>query len=152
MKKLLVAALISGPGLLATPKAKAQAAPDFPTSGQQTPANSEAGARRNTRTNADELARQQRQAAMSPDERQRDQQLQVLEARTGMVTNNTSYGRSGPDRQFDSSRGGGFKVKKFKPKKGMGEQKRGISRSVARGADPQGERLIDKKRKKFLFF
>jgi|GEM_PF-915728 len=152
MKKLLAAALLSGLSFIAVSAQAQSAAPDFPTA-TQTPGSSEAGARRNTRANAEELARQQRQAAMTPEERQRDQQLQVLEARTGMATGNTSYGR-GPERQFDSgSRGGGFKVKKFKPRKGMGEQKRGSSMSVARGADPKGERLVDKKhRKKFLFF
>ncbi|WP_310391203.1 hypothetical protein [Hymenobacter sp.] len=153
MKILLTAALLSGLGLAATPAARAQTSgPAFPTRGQ---GSSEAGARRNTGNNAEELARNQRRAAMSPDEIKRDQQLELLEARTG----NTSFGgRNGaPERQFDSNRsGGGFTVRKFKAqpgKPGYAQQKRGKSHPIG-GSNPAGKPLVHKhpRQKKFLLF
>ena len=148
MKILLAAALLS---VLATAAAQAQTGPAFPSPGQ----NSEANARRNTGNNAEELARNQRRAAMSPDEIKRDQQLELLEARTG----NTSFGgRNGtPERQFDSNRSGsGFMVRKFKAqvgKPGYAEQKRGMSHPMG-GSNPAGKPLVHKHKgsKKFLFF
>ena len=151
MKILLAAAFLSGLSTLATFGAHAQTGPAFPTPGQ----NSESNARRNTGTNAQELARNQRRAAMSPDEIKRDQQLELLEARTG----NTSFGgRNGtPERQFDSNRSGnGFVVRKFKAqagKPGYAEQKRGMSHSIG-GSNPAGKPLVHKHKsnKKFLLF
>ncbi|GAC1376269.1 MAG: hypothetical protein NVSMB30_21390 [Hymenobacter sp.] len=148
MKFLIVAALLSGLNLAATSVVLAQTGPAFPTAGQ---GNSEAAARRNTGNNAKELARNQRRAAMSPDDIKRDQQLQLLEARTG----NTSFGsRSGaPERQFDSNRSGGFMVRKFKAKAGFAEQKHGMSHPVG-GANPSGKPLVHKHphSKRFLLF
>ena len=148
MKILLAAAFLS---LLATAAAQAQTGPAFPAPGQ----NSEANARRNTSNNAEELARNQRRAAMTPDEIKRDQQLELLEARTG----NTSFGgRNGtPERQFDSNRSGsGFMVRKFKAqpgKPGYAEQKRGMGHPIG-GANPAGKPLVHKHKgsKRFLFF
>jgi hypothetical protein len=149
MKIFFAAALLSGLSLGLSSAAHAQTGPAFPMPGQ---GSSEANARSTSGTNAQELARNQRRAAMTPDEIKRDQQLELLEARTG----NTSFGgRSGPERQFDSNRsGGGFMVKKFKSKSGTMEQKRGQSHIIG-GANPAGKPLVHKHKnakKRFLFF
>lgn len=149
MKTLLAAALLSA---LSFGTAHAQTGPAFPMPGQ---GSSEAGARRNTSNNAEDLARNQRRAAMSPDEIKRDQQLELLEARTG----NTSFGgRNGaPERQFDSNRpGNGFIVRKFKAKPGKpgyAQQKRGMSHPMG-GSNPAGKPLVHKHKssKRFLLF
>lgn len=150
MKSLLAAALISGLSVFAASAVHAQTGPAFPAPGQS----SESNARRKNGTNAQELARNQRRAAMTPDEIKRDQQLELLEARTG----NTSFGgRNGaPERQFDSNRNGsGFMVRKFKAqagKPGYAEQKRGMSHPMG-GSNPAGKPLVHKHgRKKFLLF
>ena len=149
MKIVLAAALLSA---LIFGTAHAQTGTAFPMPGQ---GSSEAGARRNTGNNAEELARNQRRAAMSPDEIKRDQQVELLEARTG----NTSFGgRNGtPERQFDSNRSGsGFMVRKFKAqpgKPGYAQQKRGMSHPMG-GSNPAGKPLVHKHKsnKRFLFF
>ena len=149
MKIVLAAALLSA---LSFGTAHAQTGPALPMPGQ---GSSEAGARRNTGNNAEELARNQRRAAMSPDEIKRDQQVELLEARTG----NTSFGgRNGtPERQFDSNRSGsGFMVRKFKAqpgKPGYAQQRRGMSHPMG-GSNPAGKPLVHKHKsnKKFLFF
>jgi uncharacterized iron-regulated membrane protein len=149
MNKLLTAALLGVLSLGATAVAQAQTGPAFPERGQNR--NPEA-ARTNT-TNAQELARNQRRAAMTPDEIKKDQQLALLEARTG----NTSFGTKGPDRQFDSNRsGGGFMVRKFRAqpgKPGYAENKRGQSHFMG-GSNPAGKPLVHKQKNKhrFLFF
>ncbi|MEJ7664247.1 MAG: hypothetical protein WKG07_34325 [Hymenobacter sp.] len=87
---------------------------------------------------------------MSPDESAHDQQLQVLEARTG----NTSFEaeRGGPFRQLDKA-GGSFTVRKFRALPGQ-DQKKGESRRVrmewARQGQATGARGVIRKR--FLFF
>ena len=148
MKIVLAAALLSGLSLVATSAAHAQTGPAFPTPGQTT---SEEGARRTSAVNAQELARNQRRAAMTPDELKRDQQMELLEARTG----NTSFGgNGGPERQFDSGRSGnGFMVKKFKTKAGFLENKRGQTHYVG-GSNPPGKPLVHKhkSKNKFLLF
>lgn len=151
MKFLLAAALFTGLSVATVSAAHAQqSGPAFPTAGKATP---EAAARRNTGNNAEELARNQRRAAMTPEEIKRDQQLELLEARTG----NTSFGRNGsPERQFDSnSSGGGFMVRKFKAqpgKPGAAQHKRGMAH-FAGGSDPKGKPLVHKHgHKKFLLF
>ena len=149
MKILLAAALLSA---LSFGTAHAQTGPAFPMPGQ---GSSEAGARRNSSNNAEGLVRNQRRAAMSPDEIKRDQQLELLEARTG----NTSFGgRNGtPERQFDSNRSGqGFMVRKFKAKPGKpgyAQQRRGMSHPMG-GSNPAGKPLVHKHKnnKRFLFF
>jgi hypothetical protein len=87
---------------------------------------------------------------MSPEDAARDQQLQLLEARTG----NTSLGadRGGPFRQMDKS-GGSFTVRKFRALPGQ-EQKRGLSRRAMMGGRTKGKPLVHDKgrKKKFLFF
>ena len=147
MKTFFAAALLGALTFASAPAAHAQIGPAFPAPGQ----GSEAGARRNTGTNAMELARNQRRAAMSPADIKRDQQLELLEARTG----NTSFGgRNGsPERQFDSNRSGnGFVVRKFRARPGFGEQKRGMSHPIG-GSNPAGKPLVHRRNhKRFLFF
>jgi hypothetical protein len=149
MKLLLVAALLGCLSFGTIAVAQAQTGPAFPEPGQ----NRKPEAARTNSTNAQELARNQRRAAMTPDEIKKDQQLALLEARTG----NTSFGTRGPDRQFDSNRsGGGFMVRKFRAqagKPGYAEGKRGQSRFIG-GSNPAGKPLEHKHKRKhrFLFF
>ena len=149
MNKLFAVALLGVLSFGTTAVAQAQTGPAFPEPGR----NKSAEAPRTNATNAQELARNQRRAAMTPDEIKKDQQLALLEARTG----NTSFGTKGPDRQFDSNRsGGGFMVRKFKAqagKPGYAENKRGQSHFIG-GSNPEGKPLVHKHKKKhkFLFF
>jgi len=149
MNKLITAALLGVLSFGAVAVAQAQIGPAFPQPGQ----NRSPETARSNSTNAQELARNQRRAAMTPDEIKKDQQLALLEARTG----NTSFGTKAPDRQFDSNRsGGGFIVRKFKAqagKPGFAENKRGQSHFIG-GSDPAGKPLMHKhaRKHKFLFF
>ncbi len=149
MNKLFVVALLGTLSFGAATVAQAQTGPAFSMPGQA-PA---AEAPRTSANNAQELARNQRRAAMTPDEIKKDQQLALLESRTGT----TSFGTKGPDRQFDANRsGGGFMVRKFRAqagKPGYAENKRGQSHFVG-GADPAGKPLVHKhpRTHKFLFF
>ena len=141
MKNLFTTALLAGSFLLLeAPAAQAQsAAPSFPAQGSTnaTPATSP------------DPARTRRQQQMSPEDAARDQQLQILEARTG----NTSFGASsgGPMRQYDKSNGA-FTVRKYKAMRGQ-ENKRGVGHQ-APGIDPKGKPLVHehKRKKKFLLF
>ncbi|HEX8656694.1 MAG TPA: hypothetical protein VF690_04140 [Hymenobacter sp.] len=148
MKTLFIATILGGWSLVVASTAHAQTGPAFPTPGQ---GSSEATPRRNTGKNSEELVRNQRRAAMTPEEIKRDQQMELLEARTG----NTSFSRNGgPERQFDANRsGGGFTVRKFKAKPGSMKQKRGMSHPIA-AADPAGKPLVHKhkRKKKYLLF
>lgn len=150
MRILLVAVLVSGLSFLAAPAAHAQTGPAFAL---PSPSSSEANARQNPGNNAEGMARNQRRATMTPDEAKRDQQMELLEARTG----NTSFGgrNSAPERQFDSNRSGnGFMVRKFKTQPGKPGyvSKRGSSHPVG-GSNPAGKPLVHKHgHKKFLFF
>ncbi len=143
MKNLLLAAPIAlSAFLLAAPLARAQTtAPDFPTLGS--PARPGA-------PSAPADARTRRQQQMSPEEAAHDQQMQLLESRTG----NTSFGaeKGGPFRQMDKA-GGSFTVRKFRALPGQ-EQKRGESRRVLMGARTTGKPLVHEhgRKKKFLFF
>jgi hypothetical protein len=143
MKKHFVAALLSGLSFFAISAQAQSAAPDFPT-GDEPTARAEAPAKRpNDRATAEEL----RRAAMTPEEQQKDQQLNLLAARTG----NTSFSKSGPAQQYDS-RSGGFMVRKYQSRTRAGKQHRGMTH-MAGFSEPQGQRLIDKKhKKKFLLF
>ena len=141
MKNLLATAALGAIALLAAPTAQAQAAPNFPT---------DPAAPRAPRPNAQEAARQQRRAAMSPDEARRDEQMALLEARTG----NTSFSRGGPERQLDKTTGGGgFTVRKFKSRPGqMAGDQRGQGHYRG-GIDPPGKPLEHKHpKKKFRLF
>lgn len=116
-------------------------APDFPSPGQQP---------RSTASPVPDATRTRRQQQMSPEDAARDQQLQVLEARTG----NTSFGaeKGGPYRQLDKT-GGSFTVRKFRALPGQ-EQERGVSRRVMMGGRTKGKPLVHgrSQKKKFLFF
>lgn len=143
MKKLFIAALVLLTALLLhVSSAQAQAvAPNFPAPGS--PARPTAPA-----TSLNE-ARTHRQQQMSSEDAARDQQLQILEARTG----NTSFAaeRGGPARQLDKS-GGAFTVRKFKALPGQ-EHKKGESRQVVMGGRTTGKPLVHSHgRKRFLFF
>lgn len=133
----------------ATPARAQTGAPDFPAAAPGAPAARPA----NPHQSPEAKAREERRQRMSPDEARRDQQLEVLEARAGGGTSNTSFGRSASQaRQYERG-GGSFMVRKFKDKTaGTNRQKRGQTHPMG-GIDPKGERLVDKKRKKhFLFF
>lgn len=94
-------------------------------------------------------ARMRRQQQMTPEDAARDQQLQILEARTG----NTSFGAGsgGGYRQYDKS-GGAFTVRKYKAMPGQ-ENKRGLGHQ-APGSITKGQPLVHNhsRKKKFLFF
>jgi hypothetical protein len=134
VKKLLATGLFAGSVILLNVSA-AQAQSSAPT--------------REASANAVDPARMRRQQQMSPEDAARDQQLQILEARTG----NTSFGAgtNGPARQYDKSNGA-FTVRKFKVMRGQ-KQKHGMSRQ-APGIDPKGKPLVHdhSRKKKFLFF
>ena len=150
MNKMIAAALLAVLSIGTAAVVQAQTGPTFPEPSQNR--NTEA-TRRGNSTNEQELARNQRRAAMSPDQIKKDKQLALLEARTG----NTSFGTRGPDRQFDSNRsGGGFIVRKFKAqagKPGYAENKRGQSHFIG-SSNPEGKPLVHKHKSKhkFLFF
>ncbi|AWM33746.1 hypothetical protein [Hymenobacter nivis] len=95
-----------------------------------------------------------RQPGLTAEELKHNQQMQVLEARAGVATGNTSLGRAaGPARQFDT-KAGGFTVRKFKAAPGTGRQERG-QMHPAGGANPSGKPLIHKqhrRKKHFLLF
>ena len=142
--RFLVAALtLAAIGLASAPAAQAQAAPNFP--------GNPAATGRAPRANPQEAARQQRRAQMSPDEARHDEQMALLEARTG----NTSFSRGGPERQLDkATAGGGFTVRKFKSRPGqMGGDQRGQGHYRG-GIDPAGKPLVHKHktRKRFGIF
>ncbi len=138
--KSFPAAVIFAGLLLTAAGAQAQStAPNFPAPGSP--------ARPNAPAFKDD-ARARRQQQMSPEDAARDQQLQLLEARTG----NTSLGaeRGGPYRQMDKA-GSSFTVRKFKALPGQ-EQKRGETRRVQMGAHTTGKPLVNGRKKKFLLF
>ncbi|UOQ78636.1 hypothetical protein MUN84_08895 [Hymenobacter sp. 5516J-16] len=151
MKKLFFAFIVATVGVVATPAAKAQSTASAAYSGQ-TQRGSEQGLRKKRKTSATDIARMQQRMSMNPDEAKRDQQLEILEARSGMSTANTSFGRaSGPARQFEKG-AGGFTVRKFKDNRvGTARQKRGQTRAAG-FVDPKGKPLTHKKKKRFLFF
>ena len=142
MQKLAIITILAGAALLGAPAAgRKPARPIFrrPAARRARPLPPPADANRTP-------AQQQ----MSPDDAARDQQLQVLEARTG----NTSLGaeRGGPFRQLDKT-GGSFTVRKFRALPGQ-DQKKGESRRVRMGGRTTGKPLVHEhgKKKKFLFF
>ncbi|RPD49775.1 hypothetical protein DNI29_02980 [Hymenobacter sediminis] len=150
MKKLLSAVLLASVSLLAAPAVKAQTTASAAYSGQAKRA--EQGQRKKRQASATDIARMQQRMSMNPDEVKRDQQMEILEARSGMSTANTSFGRSsGPARQFEKG-SGGFTVRKFKDSRiGTARQKRGQTRPAG-FVDPKGKPLSHKKKKHFLFF
>lgn len=153
MTRTFAVALLTLLAAFAAPRAQAQSgAPDFPTTA---PTPSPAASPKPTNPNLSPAAkaRDERRQRMSPDEARRDQQLEILDARAGGGTANTSFSRGASQARQYESRGEGFMVRKFKDKRpGSQKQKRGQTH-YAGGIDPKGERLINKKRKRhFLFF
>lgn len=151
MKKLLPLVCIAVAGWLAAPAAQAQTTASASYSGQTQRDNGQ-GQRKKRKASATDIARMQQRMSMNPDEAKRDQQMEILEARSGMSTANTSFGRSaGPSRQFEKG-SGGFTVRKFKDSRiGTARQKRGQTRAAG-FVDPKGKPLTHKKKKHFLFF
>lgn len=153
MKTLFPVLMIAALGLLATPAARAQ---DGATARASNPAQlqraNDQALRKGRKSSATDIARMQRRMSMNPNEVKRDQQMEVLEARSGMGTANTSFGRSAsPARQMEKG-SGGFAVRKFKDNRiGTASQKRGQSRPAG-FVDPKGKPLNHKKKKHFLFF
>jgi hypothetical protein len=143
MKKLFVATLLAIAGFLAAP-AQAQSVLD------QGRAATDASPKKKRKASSTDVARMQQRMSMNPDEAKRDQQMEILEARSG-GTSNTSFGRSaGPSRQYEKG-SGGFTVRKFKDNRvGTARQKRGQTRAAGY-VNPKGKPLTHKK-KKFLFF
>lgn len=130
---------------LTVPAQAQTTAPDFPTQPR-------AGTPRPAPKLPVDAARTRRQQQMSPEEAARDQQLQIMEARTG----NTTFGmeRSGPARAQDNT-SGRFTVRKYRELRGQ-EQQKGTTRRVLMGARTTGEPLKHKhgstRKHKFLFF
>ncbi|MCA8831861.1 hypothetical protein [Hymenobacter pini] len=150
MKKLLSVVVLAAAGALVAPSAQAQSSLSGESIGQ--PRRAEEAPRKKQKVAANDVARMQRRMSMNPDEVKRDQQMEVLEARSGMGTANTSFGRaSGPARQYEKG-AGGFTVRKFKDNRiGTARQKRGQTRPAG-FVDPKGKPLSHKKKKHFLFF
>lgn len=94
------------------------------------------------------MAQAQPAREKTPEEVAQEQQLRILEARSG----NTSLGdgNGGAFRQLDKN-SGGFTVRKYKSLRGQ-ENKRGEGHQ-APGIDPKGEPLAQRKqKKKYSFF
>ena len=138
MNRLSVVGLLAVAATLVAPRAQAQsAAPDFPS---PTPTAAAPAAATAPRLSPTAKAREERRQRMSPDEARRDQQMEVLEARAGGSTGNTTFGRlASQSRQYEG-KSGGFKVRKFKDKRPGKTFKRGQTRA-APGIDPKGKPL-----------
>jgi len=152
MKKLIAATFLAA--VLFVPRVQAQASDSRAGSVMQGAPGTEPSTRKSKKKDpATDIARMQRRMSMNPDEVKRDQQMEILEARSG-GTANTSFGRAaGPARQFEKG-SGGFTVRKFRDNRiGTARQKRGQTRP-APGIDPKGKPLTHKHKKKhhFLFF
>jgi len=152
MKKLITATSLAV--LFFAPRVQAQIPDSRPESVMQGAPGADASPRKAKKKDSEaDIARMQRRMSMNPDQVKRDQQMEILEARSG-GTSNTSFGRgAGPARQFEKG-SGGFTVRKFKDNRvGTARQKRGQTRP-APGIDPKGKPLKHKYKKKhhFLFF
>ncbi|UYZ62753.1 hypothetical protein [Hymenobacter weizhouensis] len=149
MKQLLAATAVAVVVLTAAP-ARAQSSVSPDNIGQPRSA-TESAPRKKRKSSPTDVARMQQRMSMNPDEVKRDQQMEILEARSG-ATGNTSFNRSaGPARQFDKG-SGGFTVRKFKDNRiGTARQKRGQTRPAGY-VDPKGKPLKHKKKKSFLSF
>ena len=152
MKKLFAATFLAA--VLILPRAQAQTTAPRPDYAAQDEPNAGKSSRKLKKKGPDaDISGMQRRMNMNPEEAKRDQQMEILEARSG-GTANTSFGRAaGPARQFEKGNGG-FTVRKFKDKRhGTARQKRGQTRP-APGIDPKGKPLTHKYKKKhhFLIF
>lgn len=154
MKKLIAATTLAVIGFAPILQVHAQMADAPPTSVVQGAPGTEGNSRKAKKKDAAaDVTTMQRRMSMNPEEAKRDQQMEILAARSG-GTSNTSFGRAaGPSRQFEKGNGG-FTVRKFRDKHlGTARQKRGQTRP-APGIDPKGKPLVHKHKKKhrFLFF
>ncbi len=101
---------------------------------------------------AGNMSRAERRSLMSPEEAQRDEQLQIMEARTG----NTSLSMDNTAPRAGQGKSS-FKVRKFKDNSGTNKQTRGLSHPVG-GVISQGKPLVHQhpnarpRRKWFLAF
>ncbi|GAA4382523.1 hypothetical protein [Hymenobacter koreensis] len=144
MKVLFAAAALFCTGLLTIPATQAQTIVAASREAQAQKANEEGLRKR--KASAGDVTRMQRRMSMNPDEVKRDQQIEVLEARSGV----TSYSSAGGDGTRHYEKGnGGFTVKRFRDKSNAAMQKRGQSRP-APGIDPKGKPLKHKKSKGFF--
>ena len=151
MKKLLSVLVVVVAGLWVAPEGRAQSPvldgrPDALTQ----PRSRTESPRKKRKVSDTDIARMQQRMSMNAGEVKRDQQMEILEARSG--TANTSLGRAaGPARQYDKG-SGGFAVRKFKDNRvGTARQKRGQTRPAG-FVDPKGKPISHKKKKHFLFF
>jgi hypothetical protein len=152
MKKLIATTLLASAGLLSKP-AFAQAPRPAAAPDQVQQANEQGLRKSKRKASSADIANMQRRMNMNPEDAKRDQQVEVLEARAGGGSANTSFGRaSGPARQYEKG-AGGFTVRKFKAGKHTRNamMKKGQSRP-APGIDPKGKPLTHKKKKRLLFF
>lgn len=158
MNKLLSALLITAATCAASPAARAQTAVlDGQTREEaQSRQAIQKQARKRGKASADDVANMQRRMSMNAEESKRDQQQQLLEARSGAGNSSLSRG-AGPDRQYDRGTGG-FTVRKYRDNRvGAKPPKRGATRAAGY-VNPKGKPMTDKQRsnrsrkRSFLFF
>lgn len=113
--------------------------------------------RKRGKASADDVADMQRRMSMNAEESKRDQQQQLLEARSGAGGSSSLSRGAGPDRQYDRGTGG-FTVRKYRDNRvGAKPPKRGATRPAGY-VNPKGKPMTDKQRhnrsrkKHFLFF
>ncbi|MBT2556183.1 hypothetical protein J7E24_00140 [Hymenobacter sp. ISL-91] len=159
MNKLLSLLALAAVTWAASPAAHAQTAVLDGQTREETQARqaTQKQARKRGKASADDVANMQRRMNMNAAESKRDQQLEVLDARSG--AGNSSLSRAdGGYRQYDRG-SGGFTVRKFKDKRvGAKPPKRGQTRQGGY-VNPKGKPMTDKQRsnrsrnkKGFLFF
>lgn len=157
MNKLLSLLALAAATWAAAPAARAQTAVLDGQTREETQARQAAQkqTRKRGKASADDVANMQRRMSMNSEESKRDQQRELLDARSGAGNSSLSRG-AGPDRQYDKGTGG-FTVRKFKDKRvGAKPPKRGQTRQGGY-VNPKGKPMTDKQRsnrrkKHFLFF
>ncbi|SES82770.1 hypothetical protein [Hymenobacter actinosclerus] len=157
MNKLLSLLALAAATWAAAPAARAQTAVLDGQTREEAQARqaTQKQARKRGKASADDVANMQRRMSMNSEESKRDQQRELLDARSGAGNSSLSRG-AGPDRQYDKGTGG-FTVRKFKDKRvGAKPPKRGQTRQGGY-VNPKGKPMTDKQRsnrrkKHFLFF
>ncbi|SDX81905.1 hypothetical protein [Hymenobacter psychrophilus] len=159
MKKLLSLLALAAVTCAASPAARAQTAVLDGQTREEAQARqaTQKQTRKRGKATTDDVANMQRRMSMNAEESKRDQQQELLEARSG--AGNSSLSRAaGPDRQYDRGTGG-FTVRKYRDNRvGAKPPKRGATRAAGY-VDPKGKPMTDKQRsnrnrnkKRFLFF